>query len=37
MHAEDPDRGIEVEWTFRVGDTDATVDVFFLDDGTPRP
>ena len=29
--------GIEVEWTFGVGDIDATVDVYFLDDGTLRP
>jgi hypothetical protein len=29
--------GIEVEWTFSIGNIDATVDVFLLDDGTPRP
>ena len=30
-------RGIEVAWSQTIGDTVAAVDVFFLDDGTPRP
>jgi hypothetical protein len=30
-------RGIEVAWSQDIGDTVAMVDVFFLDDGTPRP
>lgn len=30
-------RGIEVAWSQAIGDTEARIDVFFLDDGTPRP